>query len=163
MGKSYASWWLARGIFGAMRRSLLILATALAAAGPLWGQESTPAGDRRRFFLIPGLRFGTPAVASLSFGLAAVRMQDFVGPVISVEPGLRAGRASIGHAWVRGSLPTGPGVRASFLRRYSHDHQGNYIGAEVQYMLVLLGPRIGIFRSLRGARTMVSADFGLGF
>src|SRR5688500_65400 len=75
MGNSYAPWWRARGIFGAMRRSLLILATALAAAGPMWGQESAPAGDRRRFFLIPGLRFGTPAVASLSFGLASVRMQ----------------------------------------------------------------------------------------
>jgi hypothetical protein len=162
MGRTYAPRRPARDIFVIMRRFLPIVATAMLAAGPLAAQQPAPAKDGRRLFVLPGLRFGTPAAASLSLGLGAVRLKDFVGPVISVEPGIRAGRASIGHAWIRGNLPTGPAVRASFLRRYSHDKQGNYVGAEVQYVLVFTGPRIGVFRSLRGSRTLFSIDYGLG-
>ena len=77
---------------------------------------------------------------------------------------MRAGRASIGYSMVSGDLAAGPMVRASFLRRYRGDVQRNYAGIEVQYLIALLGPRIGVFRSTSGSNAyLLAVDFGIGF
>lgn len=126
--------------------------------------STTKASTARRVWPIPALRAGTPALVSLGFGVLSSRANGFVGPFVSIEPGIRAGRASAGYSMVTGDLAAGPIVRASFLRRYRGDVQRNYVGLEAQYVVALLGPRIGVFRSTSGRDSyLLAVDFGVGF
>jgi hypothetical protein len=142
-----------------------LLALSLLLAPTAQGQDSTARlSNARRIWPIVGLRAGTPATVSAAFGAAYARRSDFVGPFISIEPGLSAGRASMGLSLLTGNLAAGPIVRGSVLRRYRGDSQGNYVGVELQYVVVFLGPRIGLFRSTKtGNPNLFTADFGFGF
>lgn len=65
-----------------------------------------------------------------------------------VEPGIRAGRVSVGYSAVGGQIPVGGSVRVSFLRNYGRRPLANYFGVEAQ-ALIAFGLRVGLFRSLQ--------------
>ena len=143
----------------------MILALGLLFARTARGQDSlSQQSAAKRVWPLPAVRAGTPAIVSVGMGAVYADVGDFVGPFISIEPGLRAGRASIGYSLVTGNLTAGTMVRGSFLRRYRGRSQGNYVGFEAQYVVALLGPRFGVFRSTRkGGGYLVAADVGIGF
>lgn len=148
-----------------IRIQLGLLACLLALTHEARAQDSTVHRQLySRIWPILGLRAGTPALLSLGAGALYTTSSDgFIGPFVSIEPGLRAGRASAGYSIVGGNLAAGWAFRASFLRRYRGDVQRNYAGLEAQFMAALVGPRIGLFRSLTGSAWLFAADFGIGF
>jgi hypothetical protein len=123
-----------------------------------------------------GLRFGTPQRASVALGVVTREEWKTGGhrslPEVAlyVEPGWSAGRASLGLIKGAGNLGSGYGIAGTVLRTWNdpwglHDHQ-TYVGGEAwAWPLFFVGPRIGVFRSVRGsarAGCFITGDFGFG-
>lgn len=142
----------------------LALAFVLSLGQSALAQDSTSHRERAaRVWPLGGLRAGTPTLVSVGVGAIYTQTRDFVGPFISIEPGIRAGRASAGYSMIAGNLAAGTIFRASFLRRYRGARLGNYAGLEAQYVFGLVGPRVGVFRSMVGDGYLLALDFGIGF
>lgn len=116
-----------------------------------------------------GLHVGSPAIVSLALGGyhdLTRASSDGAAPAVFalVEPGVRAGRLSVGIVHMAGNFGTGWSIRGTALRSWQRD-VGTYVGAEVSAMVLGLGPRVGVFRQVAPsgtASTRVTADFGFG-
>jgi hypothetical protein len=124
-----------------------------------------------------GVRAGTPQKASVALGIVAGvdwqdRGRDYSHNVaVFVEPGVGAARASIAYVNAFRNFGSGFGVAATALRSWDDPWtvvpNSTYAGAEVLvWPIFLAGPRIGLFRRLRGnpsaGRWFVSFDLGFG-
>ena len=127
-----------------------------------------------------GLRVGAPQKASVALGVLLGEEWQSDGHdhsrniALFAEPGLAAGRASlayIDHGY--GSFGSGFGVAATVMRTWSDPWWAKqnitYAGGEViLWPIVLLGPRIGVFRAMGASgaglakRWLVTVDFGFG-
>ena len=122
---------------------------------------------------LTGLRFGGPARMSFAVGPAYLikpalgenaRTERAAYLFVLAEPGIRAGRVSVGYTTTEGNLYTTRTVRGSLLRHWSSSDE-LLVGAELSGTIVALGPRIGVFTAVAGARrgsVLVVWDFGLG-
>jgi hypothetical protein len=116
-----------------------------------------------------GIHVGSPAVVSVGIGLyREISQAGDAGRAQAVftllEPGVKAGRFSVGFGDAYGNLGTGWTVRTTALRVW-HGTIGNYVGGEVSGMVLGLGPRVGVFRRIGtgdGSSTRVTFDFGFG-
>lgn len=128
-----------------------------------------PAASDARVGSAGGLRVGSPATVSVALGLLreVSRLGDngrAQAVFALVEPGLKAGRLSLGFGDAYGNLGTGWTIRASALRVW-RGTIGNYVGGEVSGMVLGLGPRVGLFQRVGagdGSTTRVTFDFGFG-
>jgi hypothetical protein len=117
-----------------------------------------------------GLHLGTPAIASIAFGAQReVSMLDtsakFVRSVfVLAEPGVSAGRLSVGYGDVIRNYLVGLTVRATALRIWRGGVR-NYLGVEGSSMVFGFQTRFGIF-ARRGTNDIspvrVTADVGFG-
>jgi hypothetical protein len=120
---------------------------------------------------LAGIHIGGPAQASIAFGPAYRVRTSLGGPKADkaeylfafVEPGVRAGRLSVGYTALVGNLGTGFTLRASMLRTWKPTAE-TWFGGEISGMpLGTLGPRLGIFYPARGPRAIrIVWDFGIG-
>lgn len=120
-----------------------------------------------------GLRAGTPQKASAALGLVTGRnyrenghTQDLT---LYVEPGLSAGRATLGYLSAFGNMGAGYGIGATAMRTWRDPltlrENATYVGGEAWlWPLFFTGPRIGLFREMTGAKHgwFFTADFGFG-
>jgi hypothetical protein len=120
-----------------------------------------------------GLRAGIPQKASAAAGIVAGknfresgRTQDVA---LYVEPGLSAGRASLGYLSGAGNLGSGFGFAATALRTWKDPinmpTNATYVGGEAWvWPLFFSGPRIGGFKKITGTGRgwYFTADFGFG-
>lgn len=140
----------------------------------------TPTDSSTHLHVAPalGLRVGAPQKASAAVGLLVgvdwqTNQRDHSrNGTIFIEPGLSAGRASIAyvdHGY--GSFGSGFGVAATALRTWEDPwgakENATYVGGEViLWPIVFVGPRLGLFRSVRGdvgsKKWFFSFDFGIG-
>lgn len=119
-----------------------------------------------------GLRGGIPQKLSVALGIVAGknfrdnRTEDIA---LYVEPGLSAGRASLGYINGFGNMGSGFGIAGTAMRTWkdpinlSTNH--TYIGGEIWVWPVFFtGPRVGVFRKITGATRgwYLTADFGFG-
>lgn len=131
-------------------------------------REAAPSREPQRWEFARGLHAGTPAVVSLVAGVSrtvASTPEGWQDVFLVAEPGIAAGRVSLGYARVRGSLAGGYSVRASLLRRWN-ESPVDYAGAEVSLQALLVGPRVGIFHRIGGGSTeglRFTIDLALGY
>jgi hypothetical protein len=130
------------------------------------GQMRTPEGQGKWSKCI-GVHAGSPTIVSATVGVSRLVHwvpEGWTDVFVVAEPGINAGRVSIGSGRFRGNLASGYTVRASALRRW-RGTPADYAGAEVSVHRLLLGPRIGVFRQIRGVRneTLLTIDFGFGY
>lgn len=124
--------------------------------------------DDSPWHVVPGFHAGTPAVVSVAVAVARTvdpQPDGWQDLFLAVEPGLAAGRLSVGYARFAGNLATGYTLRATALRRWK-DTAMNYVGAEGSLHMLFMGPRVGVFIPLASrddARVMLSIDFSLGY
>ena len=133
--------------------------------------RGTPAVPQR--WMVPHmLRVQGGAPQAVSLGVGAMRVvrragdgSMYAGPVVLVEPGLRAGKVQLG--WGRtGAFATGWSVTAAYLRAWSGDDPEwtrpgrDHVGVEVAGSLMFLVGSVGIYRPLGGGGTR--AAFGAG-
>ncbi len=138
------------------------IAQLLATPGALTRTPSAAAGNH--FWAPFGVHGGSPAGASVGVGVAYGPAEDLRAMFLFAEPGLHAGRLSLGYSAITGNLATGVTVRASTMRVYAGDDQRNYGGAEGQLVALLVGVRMGLFHSLGGSgRYLFTWDLGFGF
>jgi hypothetical protein len=126
-----------------------------------------------RHSVVAGLHLGGPARASLSLGrmylihpaLGPDANPDKVGFLFAtVEPSHKAARLSFGYLGITGNLGTGWSVRGTILQRWSPTND-LYVGTEVGGLMFGMGPRIGVFRPIRGADSrslVIFWDFSIG-
>jgi len=84
-----------------------------------------------------------------------------------VEPGIRAGRLTLGMgSWHKDSTAIGPGfgymLRATMLRRWA----GSVDYAGVELSMPLVGPRVGVFKPLKSnprEKVRVTIDLSVGW
>jgi hypothetical protein len=128
-----------------------------------------------QWHLLPGLgvRAGIPQKASAALGIVTgknfrenAHTEDLV---LYAEPGLSAGRASIGYHSGFGNMGSGIGFAFSALRTWKDPvnlpTNTTFAGAEAWvWPLFFSGPRVGLFRSITGTRRgwYFTADFGFG-
>jgi hypothetical protein len=167
---------------GGQRRIVSMCAAGAAGAAlcltalPARAQESRDTIPAIHVHHALGLRLGTPQRASVAIG--AVFGSVWRGgphprtPEISlvVEPGLSAGRASLGLV-TYGKVGSGFGISGTVLRTWRDSwvlpDNESYVGVEAWvWPLFHIGPRVGAFHgvknsSLRGWR--LTADIGWGF
>ena len=125
-----------------------------------------------------GLRIGEPQQASVAIGLLAgsrwqAHGRDHARDVaLFVEPGLSAGRASLGYAAYGRGLGSGGSITATALRTWRNPWgvkpNVTYVGGELfVWPLMFIGPRVGVFHSIAPGnaanRWLVSFDLGVGF
>lgn len=137
-------------------------------------QVVTVTDDSGRWYAGPvGLHVGVPAGPSLGLGVLrslsckpAVTCEDreTIGMLIA-EPGLNAGRASVGITRVAGGLGNALTARATYLQRWRNT-TGRYGGLELSWQpIVYVGARVGAFRPLgqsnRPILWTLDASFGL--
>lgn len=144
--------------------SVLLAVTVL--SSPVEAQSTPP-----RWGNVAGVHAGSPAIVSVAVGVSrflgrAQADPDHGSAVFALlEPGIGAGRVSLGYGYVWGNLGTFWTVRATALRRW-RDAAANYVGGEVSVQVLGLGPRIGVFRPLDASverNTRITIDFGFGF
>lgn len=120
-----------------------------------------------------GLRAGIPQKVSAAIGLVAGRNYRESGKTrdlaLYVEPGLSAGRASVGYLSGFGNMGTGLGIAATALRTWKDpinlSTNETYFGGEVWvWPAFFVGPRVGVFRQATGSKHgwYFTADFGFG-
>jgi hypothetical protein len=128
-----------------------------------------------QWHLVPalGLRAGTPQKLSGAFGLVAGQNSRESGRThdmtVYVEPGLSAGRATLGYLSAFGNMGAGYGVGATVIRTWRDPltvpDNATFIGGEAWvWPLFFSGPRIGLFRQMTGTKHgwFFTADFGFG-
>lgn len=120
-----------------------------------------------------GLRAGIPQKASAAIGIVTGKNYRERGHTedvaIYVEPGLSAGRASLGYISGFGNMGSGFGIAATALRTWkdpiNFSTNATYAGAEVWvWPIFFIGPRVGVFRRVAGGPRgwFLTADFGFG-
>jgi hypothetical protein len=120
-----------------------------------------------------GLRGGIPQKVSVALGIVAGknfrekgRTQDIT---LYVEPGLSAGRASLGYINAFGNAGSGFGFAATGMRTWKDPinlkTNETFVGGELWVWPVFFsGPRVGLFRKVTGTTRgwYFTADFGFG-
>ena len=148
----------------------LVLLFATVVTPPLGAQASAPVGARTRIGPAFGLHIGAPQKVSVALGAGRWREwgDNYEGVFGLVEPGLGAGRASVGYLRSRGNLNIGLGVRASALRTWgdpwSVDPNRTFVGLEASAHAGFLSVRGGVFRrttSAAGRAVLFTIDGGL--
>jgi hypothetical protein len=120
-----------------------------------------------------GLRAGIPQKASAAVGIVAGRNYRERGHTedvaVYVEPGLSAGRASIGYISGFGNMGSGFGFAGTAMRTWKDpinlSTNATYLGGELwAWPMFFTGPRLGIFRRVNGGSKgwFFTADFGFG-
>jgi hypothetical protein len=171
--------WERRALAGCA--ALLLLATGAAGAQQCsnCGRSSASDSLARRTRVLPafGLRFGEPQKLSAAIGIVAgaewqERGHDrarYIG--LFAEPGLTASRVSAAYMSNMGGLGSGYGIALTGMRTGDDPwvlrENTTYVGGELfVWPLFLTGPRIGLFRSVRGTSGahgwFFTADFGFG-
>ena len=145
---------------------MLALLFATVVTPPLHAQAT-----RTRIGPAFGLHVGAPQKVSLALG--AGRWRESTSDAYDVlfglvEPGLGAGRASVGYLRSRGNLNTGLGVRASALRTWrdpwSVAPNQTFVGVEASAHVAVFVIRAGAFRrttSATGSAFLFTIDGGL--
>lgn len=160
------------------RFSLLGLAAAALFALPAGAQNACPSCADTvtgEFHMLPalGLRGGIPQKLSAALGIVAGKNYRQTGHTqdvaLYVEPGLAAGRASLGYLTGFGNMGSGLGIAATAMRTWRDPinlpTNRTFVGAEVwAWPIFFSGPRIGLFRQVTGerGRWFFTADFGFG-
>ena len=149
----------------------LVLLFATVTTPPLRAQASPADGVRTRIGPAFGLHVGAPQKVSLALGAGRWResTNDAYDVVFGlVEPGLGAGRASVGYLRSRGNLNAGLGVRASALRTWrdpwSVEPNRTFVGLEASAHALIFNIRAGAFRSTtsaEGRAVLFTIDAGL--
>ena len=120
-----------------------------------------------------GLRGGVPQKLSAAIGIVAGKnyrenghTQDLA---VYVEPGLAAGRATIGYHSGFGNMGSGFGLGATAMRTWKdplnlQTNQTFFGGEAWIWPAFFAGPRVGLFRQMTGNRHgwFLTADFGFG-
>lgn len=120
-----------------------------------------------------GLRAGSPQKVSAALGIVTGRNYAERGhtedATLYVEPGLSAGRATLGFLSGFGNMGTGLGIGATALRTWKTPWtlrtNNTYVGGELwAWPAFFTGPRVGVFREMTGTRHgwFFTADFGFG-
>jgi hypothetical protein len=128
-----------------------------------------------RWHMLPalGLRAGIPQKLSAALGIVTGRNYREKGHsddiALYVEPGLSAGRASLGYMSGFGNMGTGFGIAGTAMRTWKDPinlaTNATYVGGELWvWPLFFSGPRIGAFRKITGVTRgwYFTADFGFG-
>ena len=150
-------------------RAMLVLLFATAVTPPLRAQAPSPVVHTR---IGPafGLHVGAPQKVSLALGAGRWRESgdDYDGVFGLVEPGLGAGRASVGYLRSRGNLNAGLAVRASALRTWrdpwSVEPNRTFVGVEASAHALIFNVRAGAFRrttAAEGRAVLFTIDGGL--
>jgi hypothetical protein len=120
-----------------------------------------------------GLRAGIPQKISAALGIVAGKNYREQGrtedATVYVEPGVSAGRATVGYLTGFGNMGAGLGVGATAMRTWKtpwlvHTNQ-TYVGGEAWlWPIFFSGPRVGLFREMTGTKHgwFFTADFGFG-
>lgn len=120
-----------------------------------------------------GLRGGIPQKASAAVGIVTGKNYREKGHTqdvaLYVEPGLSAGRASLGYISGFGNMGSGWGLAGTAMRTWKEPinfpNNTTFVGGELWvWPGFFVGPRLGIFRRITGATRgwYLSADFGFG-
>ena len=120
-----------------------------------------------------GLRSGTPQKLSAALGIVGGKNYRENGHTedvaLYVEPGISAGRATLGYLSSFGNMGTGFGLGATALRTWHTPWtlrtNSTYVGGEAWlWPIFFTGPRVGLFREVTGTRhgLFLTADFGFG-
>jgi hypothetical protein len=120
-----------------------------------------------------GIRAGTPQKVSAALGVVAGKNYRESGhtedATLYVEPGISAGRATLGYVSGFGNMGAGFGIGATALRTWKTPWMlrtnTTYAGGEAWlWPIFFVGPRVGVFREMTGTRHgwYVTADFGFG-
>src|SRR5829696_7312069 len=148
----------------------LVLLFATVVTPALRAQTSPADGVRTRIGPAFGLHVGAPQKVSLALGAGRWRESgdNYDGVFGLVEPGLGAGRASVGYLRSRGNLNTGLGVRASALRTWrdpwSVAPNTTFVGVEASAHAFFFNVRGGAFRRMTsgsGREVLFTIDAGL--
>ena len=102
-----------------------------------------------------GLHIGAPQKVSLALGVGRWRESTNGSYDGLIEPGLGAGRASVGYLRSRGNLASGLAVRASALRTWrdpwSVEPNRTFVGLEGSAHMFFFNVRGGAFRRVTAA------------
>lgn len=120
-----------------------------------------------------GFRAGVPQKASAAIGFITGKNFKERGHTedlaVYVEPGLSAGRASIGYINGFGNMGSGFGIAGTAMRTWKDPvnlkTNETYVGGELWvWPMFFTGPRVGIFHRVTGLNRgwFVTADFGFG-
>jgi hypothetical protein len=120
-----------------------------------------------------GLRAGIPQKVSAAVGIVAGKNYREKGHTedvaVYVEPGLSAGRASIGYISGYGNMGSGFGLAGTAMRTWKDpinlSTNATYVGGELwAWPMFFSGPRVGVFRRVNGGPKgwFFTADFGFG-
>jgi len=152
-------------------RAMLALLFATAVTPSLRAQAPSAVGVRTRIGPAFGLHVGAPQKVSLALGAGRWREStndDYDVVFGLVEPGLGAGRASVGYLRSRGNLNTGLALRASALRTWrdpwSVEPNRTFVGLEASAHAFFFNVRAGAFRrttSAEGRAVLFTIDAGL--
>lgn len=152
---------------------LLAVAPAALPAGPVAAQRAAPEPARVGLAPVLGVRVGAPQQLSLTLGVGrwqhrAAGERTAVA-FAAVEPGLGAGRVSVGYFRGHGNLLAGAAARASALRTWRDPWavapNRTYVGLEVSGHAVL-SARLGLFHRASAASygpLLLTWDVGLLF
>jgi hypothetical protein len=158
-------------------RTLFIgIAAGVVCAATAGAQERCPScmdSVTGRWHMLPalGLRAGIPQKLSAAIGIVTGKnsRSHTDDLTIYVEPGLAAGRATIGYLNAFGNMGSGVGVGATVLRTWKDpinlSTNETFAGGELWvWPLFFAGPRVGLFRQMTGNRHgwYFTADFGFG-
>src|SRR5512140_3605240 len=116
-----------------------------------------------RMHVLPavGIRVGTPQKISAALGVVAglnYRESGHTQDVtVYVEPGVSAGRATLGYVSGFGNMGAGYGLGATVLRTWRTPWtlrtNTTYVGGETWlWPIFFSGPRIGVFREITGTK-----------
>ena len=161
------------------RRTLFVGFVAMfAVAGSARAQERCPScvdSVAGKWHMLPalGLRGGIPQKLSAAIGIVAGKNYRDNGHTedlaVYVEPGLAAGRATIGYHSGFGNMGSGFGLGATALRTWKDPlnlkTNETFFGGELWiWPAFFSGPRVGVFRQMTGTRHgwFLTADFGFG-
>ena len=160
------SWWRDGLIRDLLRRSsaAVFLLALLPAALRAQATTTEISGE------LGGIHFGSPAIASVAYG-AGRQVSPRVPPFewsravfAFVEPGVNAGRLSVGYGDVIEGMLAGRTLRLSALRVWRGDVR-NYVGLEASAMIGVQA-RVGVFVR-RGTNEIapirITADIGFGW
>jgi hypothetical protein len=139
--------------------------------------DSTHSASHTQISPALGVRVGVPQKLSAAVGILAGKEWREEGKerarflAVFAEPGLAGGRVSAGYVTGMGELGSGYGIFGTVLRTFDGPwtltESSTFVGGEiVVWPLFFAGPRIGLFRRVKGGLGMgswhVVADFGLG-
>lgn len=135
-------------------RRLLITTAALAMSAPAGAQAPRAVGSWRPvadptagWHALGPVLFSVTAVAGFGTGDVQIPEPGTNFLMVGVEPGIRAGRASLiyAHWW---GFQGGLIARGSWLQFWSGDPKRTYVGGEIEWVISILpiGVRVGAFR-----------------